>query len=60
MVDHSFQQGWTMRCAGTIVIMKKYDPEKTLQLIEQHKCTSTFMAPTLLKVMKVLGNFLLK
>lgn len=34
---------------STIVISPKYDPVETLQLIEQHKITTTFMAPTLLQ-----------
>lgn len=34
---------------GTVVIMRKFDPEQALALIEHHRCTTTFMAPTLLK-----------
>ena len=34
---------------STIVIQPKYDPVETLQLIERHKATTTFMAPTLLQ-----------
>jgi acyl-CoA synthetase (AMP-forming)/AMP-acid ligase II len=34
---------------GTVVIMRKFDPEQALALIQQHRCTTTFMAPTLLK-----------
>ena len=34
---------------GTAVIMRKFDPEAALALIERHRCTTTFMAPTLLK-----------
>ncbi len=34
---------------ATIVIQPKYDPVETLQLIERHKITTTFMAPTLLQ-----------
>ena len=34
---------------GTVVVMRKFDPEETLRLVERHRCTTTFMAPTLLK-----------
>jgi len=34
---------------GTIVVMRKFDPEEALRLIERHRCTTTFMAPTLVK-----------
>ncbi|HLF49610.1 MAG TPA: AMP-binding protein [Methylomirabilota bacterium] len=34
---------------ATVVIMPKFDPERALAEIERHRCTSTFMAPTLLK-----------
>jgi acyl-CoA synthetase (AMP-forming)/AMP-acid ligase II len=34
---------------GTVVVMPKFDPEEALALIARHRCTSTFMAPTLLK-----------
>jgi acyl-CoA synthetase (AMP-forming)/AMP-acid ligase II len=34
---------------GAVVIMRKFDAEHALALIQQHQCTSTFMAPTLLK-----------
>ncbi len=34
---------------GTVVVMRKFDPEDALRQIEQHRCTTTFMAPTLLK-----------
>ena len=29
--------------------MRKFDPEAAIALIARHRCTSTFMAPTLLK-----------
>ncbi len=32
-----------------LVVMRKFDPERALALIARHRCTSTFMAPTLLK-----------
>ncbi len=34
---------------STIVIQPRYDPVEALQLIERHKVTTTFMAPTLLQ-----------
>ncbi|MFL5654228.1 MAG: class I adenylate-forming enzyme family protein [Ktedonobacteraceae bacterium] len=34
---------------STLVIQPKYDPVEALQLIERHKVTTTFMAPTLLQ-----------
>jgi len=34
---------------GTVVVMRKFDPEEALRLVERHRCTTTFMAPTLLK-----------
>jgi len=34
---------------GTAVLMRRFDPERALQLIEKHKVNNTFMAPTLLK-----------
>jgi acyl-CoA synthetase (AMP-forming)/AMP-acid ligase II len=34
---------------GTAVLMRRFDPERALHLIQQHKVNNTFMAPTLLK-----------
>ena len=34
---------------ATVVIMPKFDPEQALAHIERYRCTSTFMAPTLLQ-----------
>ncbi len=34
---------------ASVVIMPKFDPEQALALIARHRCSSTFMAPTLLK-----------
>ncbi|HEV8472150.1 MAG TPA: AMP-binding protein [Methylomirabilota bacterium] len=34
---------------NTVVVMPRFDPEEALALIERHRCTTTFMAPTLLK-----------
>jgi acyl-CoA synthetase (AMP-forming)/AMP-acid ligase II len=39
----------TQMFGGTVVVMKKFDPEEALRLIQTHRCTSTFMAPTLVK-----------
>jgi fatty-acyl-CoA synthase/long-chain acyl-CoA synthetase len=36
-------------CGHTAVIMPRFDAEEALRLIERHRCTTTFMAPTLLK-----------
>jgi acyl-CoA synthetase (AMP-forming)/AMP-acid ligase II len=33
----------------TVVVMRKFDAEAALRTIERHRCTTTFMAPTLLK-----------
>jgi long-chain acyl-CoA synthetase len=39
---------------GTAVVMRKFEPVEALRLIEAHRCTSTFMPPTLAKrVMQV-------
>jgi acyl-CoA synthetase (AMP-forming)/AMP-acid ligase II len=34
---------------STVVVMRKFDAEDALRHIERHRCTTTFMAPTLLK-----------
>src|SRR3990167_396371 len=34
---------------GAVVVMRKFDPEDALRTIERHRCTSSFMAPTLIK-----------
>src|SRR5207244_722447 len=44
----SFAQ-FTHAFGGTVVVMRKFDPEDALRAIERHRCTSTFMAPTLVK-----------
>src|SRR3989475_9348538 len=33
----------------TVAVMRKFDHEEALRLVERHHCTTTFMAPTLLK-----------
>jgi acyl-CoA synthetase (AMP-forming)/AMP-acid ligase II len=40
---------YTQALGGTLVVMRKFEPEAALALIAQHRCTSTFMAPTLVK-----------
>ncbi|HXU89668.1 MAG TPA: AMP-binding protein [Methylomirabilota bacterium] len=34
---------------STVVVMRKFDAEDALRHIERHRCTTTFMAPTLLQ-----------
>ena len=34
---------------GTVVVMRRFDPEHALHLIQTHRVTSTFMAPALVK-----------
>jgi acyl-CoA synthetase (AMP-forming)/AMP-acid ligase II len=34
---------------GTVVVMRRFDPEHALHLIQKHRVTSTFMAPALVK-----------
>jgi fatty-acyl-CoA synthase/long-chain acyl-CoA synthetase len=38
----------TIACGATVVIMPRFDPEEALRLIDRHRVTTTFMAPTLL------------
>jgi fatty-acyl-CoA synthase/long-chain acyl-CoA synthetase len=40
---------YTQVFGGTVVVMRRFDPEVAVALIARHRCTSTFMAPTLLK-----------
>jgi acyl-CoA synthetase (AMP-forming)/AMP-acid ligase II len=40
---------FTHMFGGTVVVMRKFDPEEALHAIARHRCTSTFMAPTLVK-----------
>ena len=39
----------THMLGGTVVIQRHFDAQQWLQLVEQHRCTSTFSAPTQLK-----------
>jgi long-chain acyl-CoA synthetase len=34
---------------ATVVVMPRFDAEEALRLVERHRCTTTFMAPTLLQ-----------
>jgi len=43
--------GMTIICGGTVVIMPRFDAEQALALIERHRVTTTYMAPTLLQRM---------
>jgi acyl-CoA synthetase (AMP-forming)/AMP-acid ligase II len=40
---------YTLILGGGVVVLPKFDPEAALAAIDRHRCTSTFMAPTLLK-----------
>ncbi|MBI5629104.1 MAG: AMP-binding protein [Candidatus Rokubacteria bacterium] len=40
---------FTHMLGGSVVVMPRFDPEQALWTIERHRCTSTFMAPTLIK-----------
>jgi fatty-acyl-CoA synthase/long-chain acyl-CoA synthetase len=40
---------YTLVFGGTVVVLPRFDPEAALAAIARHRCTSTFMAPTLLK-----------
>ena len=49
---HSAPGGFAVyahRVGNTVVVMRKFDAEEALRAIERHRCTTTFMAPTLLK-----------
>ena len=41
--------GLTLICGGTVVVMPRFDAENALALIEHHRASTTFMAPTLLQ-----------
>jgi acyl-CoA synthetase (AMP-forming)/AMP-acid ligase II len=41
--------GMTIICGATLVIVPRFDAEQALALIERHRVTTTFMAPTLLQ-----------
>ncbi|HEY4331203.1 MAG TPA: AMP-binding protein, partial [Ilumatobacteraceae bacterium] len=38
-----------LTAGGSVVIMRKFEPEEALRLIDAHHCTSTFMPPVLAK-----------
>jgi acyl-CoA synthetase (AMP-forming)/AMP-acid ligase II len=49
---HSAPSGFALYAhmlGQTVVVMRKFDAEEALRTIERHRCTTTFMAPTLLK-----------
>jgi len=49
--------GFTLAQNGTIIIMKKFDPEETLRLIQKEKISTSFMVPIILKrIMEVEGK----
>jgi acyl-CoA synthetase (AMP-forming)/AMP-acid ligase II len=41
--------GMTILCGATLVIMPRFDAEQALALIDRHRVSTTFMAPTLLQ-----------
>jgi acyl-CoA synthetase (AMP-forming)/AMP-acid ligase II len=41
--------GLTHALGGTVVILEKFDPEEWLRLVDKHRVTATFTAPTQLK-----------
>jgi acyl-CoA synthetase (AMP-forming)/AMP-acid ligase II len=44
----AFFSGLTTAVGGTIVIMRRFEADTALALIDRHRVTTTFMAPTLL------------
>jgi acyl-CoA synthetase (AMP-forming)/AMP-acid ligase II len=49
---HSAPSGFALYAqmvGGTVVIMPRFDAEDAMRHIERHRCTTTFMAPTLVK-----------
>jgi acyl-CoA synthetase (AMP-forming)/AMP-acid ligase II len=51
-LHHSAPSGFSLfsqLLGATVVVMRKFDAEQALALIERHRVTSTFMAPTLVK-----------
>lgn len=41
---------------GTLVMQRKFDPEETLNLINQHKLQTIFLVPTHAQLMRALGD----
>jgi len=41
--------GMTILCGATLVIMPRFEPEQALALIQEHRVSTTYMAPTLLQ-----------
>jgi acyl-CoA synthetase (AMP-forming)/AMP-acid ligase II len=51
-LSHSAPGGFAVYAhmvGNTVVVMRKFDAEEALHTIQRHRCTTTFMAPTLLK-----------
>ena len=42
---------------GTLVIMPKFDPQDFLSLVQEHRCTNTFMVPTQFTMLLEQENF---
>jgi fatty-acyl-CoA synthase/long-chain acyl-CoA synthetase len=41
--------GFAVMLGGSVILMRKFDPEEAIHLIARYRVTSTFMAPTLVK-----------
>jgi long-chain acyl-CoA synthetase len=57
---HSAPQGavnLAIRCGGTVVVMERFDPERFLQLVEEHGITHSQMVPTMFgRLLKLPGE----
>lgn len=43
-------------CGGTLVMLRKWDPEHALDLLERHRASSVFLVPTHAQMMRSLGE----
>ncbi len=43
-------------CGGTLIMLRKWDPEAALALLEQHRIDSVFLVPTHAQMMRALGE----
>lgn len=43
-------------CGGTLIMLRKWDPEAALGLLEQHRVDSVFLVPTHAQMMRSLGE----
>lgn len=43
-------------CGGTLIMLRKWDPEAALTLLEQHRIDSVFLVPTHAQMMRALGE----